>query len=58
MSPGFLGRAGPPGLEKSDLGKSRFYSALYMPYPNGKIIGAKAARRFIGYSAWPITLIL
>ncbi len=26
------------GLEKSDLGKNPFYSALNMPYPNGKII--------------------
>ncbi len=29
------------GLEKSDDGKNRFYSALNMPYPNGKIIAAK-----------------
>ncbi len=45
-------------LEKSDLGKYRFYSALNMPYPNGKIIGAERARTFIGYSGWPITLQL
>ncbi len=25
------------GLEESDLGRNRFYSALNMPYPNGKI---------------------
>ncbi len=43
-------------LEKSDLGKNRFYSALNMPYPNGKIIGAERVRSFIGYSGWPITL--
>ncbi len=29
------------GLEKSDLGKNRFYSALNMPYQNGKIIGLR-----------------
>ncbi len=45
-------------LEKSDLGKNRFYSALNMPYPNGKIIEAERARTFIGYSGWPITLQL
>ncbi len=50
MSPGFLGRAGPPGLEKSDLGKNRFYSAINMTYPNGKIIRAERVRTFIGYS--------
>ncbi len=46
------------GLEKSDLGKNRFYSALNMPYLNGKIIGAERVRSFIGYSSWPITLQL
>ncbi len=46
------------GLEKSDLGKNRFYSPLNMPYPNGKIIGAERVRRFIGFSGWPITLKL
>ncbi len=43
------------GLEKSNLGKKRFYSALNIPYPNGKIIGAERVRTFIGYSGWPIT---
>ncbi len=42
----FLGRAGPPDerhwlKKKSDLGKNRFYSALNMPYPNGKIIAGE-----------------
>ncbi len=46
------------GLEKSDLGKIRFYSALNRPYSNGKIIGAERVRSFIGYSGWPITLQL
>ncbi len=46
------------GLEKSGLGKNRFYSALNTPYPNGKIIGAERVRTFIGYSGWPITLQL
>ncbi len=46
------------GLEKSDLGKNRFYSALNMPYLNGKVIGAERVRSFIGYSDWPITLQL
>ncbi len=46
------------GLEKSDLGKNQFYSALSMPYLNGKIIGAERVRSFIGYSGWPITLQL
>ncbi len=46
------------GLEKSDLGKIRFYSALNMPFLNGKIIGAEKLRSFIGYSSWPITLQL
>ncbi len=46
------------GLEKSDLGKNRFYSALNMPYLNGKIVGAERVRQFIGYSGWPITLQL
>ncbi len=45
-------------LEKSDLGKIRFYSALKMPYLNGKIIGAERVRSFFGNSAWPITLQL
>ncbi len=38
------------GLEKSDLEKNRFYSAISIPYPNGKIIGAERVRTFIGYS--------
>ncbi len=46
------------GLEKSDLGKNRFYSALNMTYPNGKIIRAERVRTFIGYSGWLITLKL
>ncbi len=46
------------GLEKSDLGKNRFFSALNMPYQNGKIIGAKRVRSFIGYNDWQITLQL
>ncbi len=46
------------GLEKSDLGKHRYYSALNMPYPNGKIIEAERVRPFIGYSGWSITLQL
>ncbi len=62
MGLGFLGRAGPPDdrlcLKKSDLGKNRFYSALNMPYVNGKITGAERIRTFIGYSGWPITLQL
>ncbi len=45
MRLGFLGRAGPlviaSGLDKSDLWKNRFYSALNMPYPNGKIIAVE-----------------
>ncbi len=45
MRLGFLGRAEPlmtaSGLEKSDLGKNRLYSALNMPYPNGKIIAVE-----------------
>ncbi len=45
-------------LEKSDLVKNRFYSALNMPYPNGKIIRAERARMFIGNSGWPVTLHL
>ncbi len=45
-------------LEKSDLGTNRFYSALNMPYLNGKIIGAKRVRTFIANSGWPITLQL
>ncbi len=62
MRLGFLGRAGPlmtaSGIEKSDLGKHRFYSAPNMPYLNGKIIGAERVRSFISYSDWPITLPL
>ncbi len=45
-------------LEKSDLGKNRFYSALNMPYLKGTIIGAEGVRSFIGYSGWPITVQL
>ncbi len=45
-------------LEKSDLGKNRFYSALNMPYRYGKIIGAERVRSLIGYRGWPITLQL
>ncbi len=45
-------------LEKYDLRKNLFHSALNMPYPNGKIIGAERARTFIGYSGWPISLQL
>ncbi len=45
-------------LEKSDLGKNRFYSAPNITYLNGKIIGAETVRWFIGYSGWPITLQL
>ncbi len=45
-------------LEKSDLGKNGFYSALSMPYLNGKIIGAERVRSLIGYCGWPITLQL
>ncbi len=29
-----------------------------MPYLNGKIIGTKRVRSFIGYSGWPIMLQL
>ncbi len=29
------------GLEKSDLGKNRFYTVLNVPYPTGKIIAAQ-----------------
>ncbi len=46
------------GLETSDLGKNRFYSALSMPYTDGKIIGAERVRTYIGYSGWPIALQL
>ncbi len=46
------------GLEKSDLGKNRFYSALNTPYLNGKIIGAERVRSCIGYRGWSITLQL
>ncbi len=46
------------GLEKSDLGKNRFYSALNMPYLNRKVIGAERVRSFIGYIDWPTTLQL
>ncbi len=45
-------------LEKSDLGKNRFYSALNMPYLNGKIIGTERVRSLIVYSGWPIVLQL
>ncbi len=45
-------------LEKSDLGKNRFYSALNMPYLNGKIIGTERERSLTDYSGWPITLQL
>ncbi len=45
-------------LEKSDLGKNRFYSALSMPYLDGKIIRTEKVRSLIGYSGWPITLQL
>ncbi len=45
-------------IEKSDLGKNRFYSDLNMPYLNGKIIGTERVRSLIGYSGWPITLQL
>ncbi len=38
------------GLEKSDLGINRFYSALNMPNPNGKIIGVETVQMFIGDS--------
>ncbi len=48
MRLGFLGRAGPPDdrlwLRKSDLGKNRLYSALNMPFPNGKIIAVERVR--------------
>ncbi len=46
------------GLEKSDLGKNRFYSAINTPYLNGEIIGAERVRSFIGYSGWAATLQL
>ncbi len=36
------------GLEKSDLGKNRFYSALNKPYRNGKIIAVERVQTFIG----------
>ncbi len=29
------------GLGRSDLGKNLFYSALNLPYPNGKIIAVE-----------------
>ncbi len=35
-------------LEKSDLGKNRFYSALNMPYPNGTIIAVERVQTFTG----------
>ncbi len=38
------------GLEQSDLGINRLYSALNMPYLNGKIIGPERVRMFIDYS--------
>ncbi len=41
----FLGRAGPPDdrlwLRKIRSWESRFYLALNMPYPNGKIIAVE-----------------
>ncbi len=44
----FLFKAGPlmnaSGLEKSDLGKNRFYWALIMPNPNSKIMEAERVR--------------
>ncbi len=46
------------GLEKIDLLKNRFCSALNIPFPNGKIIGGERVRTFIGYSGWSITLQL
>ncbi len=36
------------GLEKSDLGKNRFYSALNVLYPNGKVIAVEREQTFIG----------
>ncbi len=41
MRLGFLGRARPHGIKKSDLGKNRFYSVLNIPYPNGKFIAVE-----------------
>ncbi len=38
------------GLEKSDLGMNRLYSALNMPHLNGKFIGPERVRIFIVYS--------
>ncbi len=32
------------GLEKLDLGKNQFYSALNMPYPNGNIFAMERAQ--------------
>ncbi len=61
MRLGFLGRAGPPDDRlwlRKIRSREKFYSALNMPYPNGKIIGAEKVRSFIGYSEWPITLHL
>ncbi len=46
------------GIEKSDLGKTRFYSDLNMPYLNSKIMEAERVRSFIGFRGWPITLQL
>ncbi len=41
-------------LEKSDLGKNRFYSVLNMPYPNGKIIAVLESTDRLLVSGWPI----
>ncbi len=50
MRLGFLVRLDPlmtaSGLEKSDLGKNRFYSALNIPYPNGKSIAIERVQTF------------
>ncbi len=35
------------GLEKSDLGKNRFYSALNMPYPNRKLLELRVYERLL-----------
>ncbi len=45
-------------VEISNLGKNGFYSALNMPYPNGKIIASREYRPLIGYSGRRITLQL
>ncbi len=58
----FLGGAGPPDdrlcLRKIRSWEKSIFSALNVPYLNGKIIGAERVRSFIGYSGWPITLQL